>query len=195
MKNKEPVFECVETREFECTELRAESTADGVIVKGYAAVFDSFSEDLGGFKETINRSAFDRVLDNDVVALLNHDNNIVFGRTSSGTLKLSVDERGLVSEINMPNTQAAKDTIELMKRGDISKMSFGFIVDNDKWEESERGFVREVKEVKRLVDGSIVTRPAYNDTTVGLRSLDLFRNNKKVNPPINKLKFKLLKLK
>ena len=69
-----------------------------------------------------------------------------------------------------------------MERGDISKMSFGFYVDKDNWEESERGFVREVKEVKRLVDVSIVTRPAYNDTSVGLRSLDLFKNNKKENP-------------
>ena len=94
----------LETRQFDCAELRAERTKDGVIVRGYAAVFDSLSEDLGGFKEKINRSAFDNVLNNDVVALLNHDNNIVFGRTTSGTLKLSVDERGLVSEIRMPNT-------------------------------------------------------------------------------------------
>ena len=185
----------LEVRQFDCQELRAENTADGVIVRGYAAVFDSLSEDLGGFKETINRSAFDGVLEDDVVALLNHDNNIVFGRTSSGTLKLSVDERGLVSEIKMPNTQAAKDTIALMERGDISKMSFGFYVNKDDWKESERGFVREVKEVKRLVVISIVTRPAYNETSVGLRSLDLYRQSKTEDLGLSKLKFKLLKLK
>ena len=194
-KNKEPFFECVETREFECSELRAESTADGVIVRGYAAVFDSLSENLGNFREMIMPGAFDNVLNNDVVALLNHDNNIVFGRTTSGTLKLSVDERGLVSEIRMPNTQQANDTIELMKRGDISKMSFGFIVDRDKWEESERGFVREVKEVKKLIDVSLVTRPAYNETTAAVRSLNLYRSEKPQNTNLNKLKYKLLKLK
>tara|TARA_R100000951_G_scaffold111786_1_gene111223 strand:+ start:77 stop:655 length:579 start_codon:yes stop_codon:yes gene_type:complete len=185
----------LETRQFDCAELRAERTKDGVIVRGYAAVFDSLSEDLGGFKEKINRSAFDNVLNNDVVALLNHDNNIVFGRTTSGTLKLSVDERGLVSEIRMPNTQQANDTIELMERGDISKMSFGFYVDRDKWEESERGFVREVKEVKRLIDVSLVTRPAYNETTAAVRSLNLYRSEKPQNTNLNKLKYKLLKLK
>lgn len=185
----------LETRQFDCAELRTERTKDGVIVRGYAAVFDSLSEDLGGFKEKINRSAFDNVLNNDVVALLNHDNNIVFGRTTSGTLKLSVDERGLVSEIRMPNTQQANDTIELMERGDISKMSFGFYVDRDKWEESERGFVREVKEVKKLIDVSLVTRPAYNETTAAVRSLNLYRSEKPQNTNLNKLKYKLLKLK
>jgi HK97 family phage prohead protease len=185
----------LEIRQYECQELRAEKTKDGVVVRGYAAVFDSLSEDLGGFKETINKRAFDNVLGNDVVALLNHDNNIVFGRTTSGTLKLSVDERGLVSEITMPDTQIAKDTITLMERGDINKMSFGFYVDKDKWQESERGFVREVQEVKRLVDVSLVTRPAYNDTHAAVRSLDLYKNTKDQSLGLLKYKHKFLKLK
>ena len=193
MKNKTKKNN-LEVRQYECQELRAERTNDGVIVRGYAAVFDSLSEDLGGFKETINKRAFDNVMNDDVVALLNHDNNIVFGRTSSGTLKLSVDERGLVSEIKMPNTTIANDTITLMERGDISKMSFGFYVDKDKWQESERGFVREVQEVKRLVDVSLVTRPAYNETSAAIRSLDLFKQSKPDNLDLRKLKFKLLKL-
>jgi HK97 family phage prohead protease len=194
MKNKTKKNN-LEVRQYECQELRAERTNDGVIVRGYAAVFDSLSEDLGGFKETINKRAFDNVMNDDVVALLNHDNNIVFGRTSSGTLKLSVDERGLVSEIRMPNTSIANDTITLMERGDISKMSFGFYVDKDKWQESERGFVREVQEVKRLVDVSLVTRPAYNETTAAVRSLDLFKQSKPASLELRKLKHKLLKFK
>ena len=189
----------LEIRQFDCSELRAERNEAGeTIVRGYAAVFDQLSEDLGGFKEKINNRAFDKVLDNDVVALLNHDNNIVFGRTSSGTLKLSVDERGLVSEITMPNTQAAKDTIELMERGDISKMSFGFYVDKDKWEEDSTGFVREVNEVKILIDVSLVTRPAYPQTSAAVRSLDHHREMIKDNVnnvKTRKSKLKLLKLK
>ena len=75
----------LEIRQFDCSELRAERTEQGdTIVRGYAAVFDQLSEDLGGFKEKINNRAFDKVLDNDVVALLNHDNNIVFGRILEG---------------------------------------------------------------------------------------------------------------
>tara|TARA_R110000764_G_scaffold34641_2_gene77279 strand:+ start:539 stop:1126 length:588 start_codon:yes stop_codon:yes gene_type:complete len=194
MKNQQK--NSLEVRQFECKELRSSLNAKGEsVVIGYAAVFDQLSEDLGGFKEKINKRAFDKVLQNDVVALLNHDSNIVFGRTSSGTLKLSVDERGLVSEITMPNTQAAKDTIELMKRGDISKMSFGFYVDEDEWKESERGFVREVKEVKRLTDVSLVTTPAYPQTTAAVRSLDIFKNIKTGSLDLIKNKLKLLKLK
>jgi len=187
-------MEKMEIRQFDLAEFRYDKADNGdTIVRGYAAVFGSLSEDLGGFKEKINSRAFDNVLEDDVVALLNHDNNIVFGRTSSGTLKLSVDERGLVSEIRMPNTQAAKDTLELMKRGDINKMSFGFLVDKDKWVESERGYVREVKEVKRLIDVSLVTRPAYPQTSVAIRSLDIFKSDKPKVLNTLKNKIKLLK--
>tara|TARA_R100000541_G_scaffold27601_4_gene36893 strand:- start:1599 stop:2177 length:579 start_codon:yes stop_codon:yes gene_type:complete len=185
----------LEVRQFDCKELRSSLNEKGEnVVVGYAAVFDQLSEDLGGFKEKINQRAFDKVLENDVVALLNHDNNIVFGRTTSGTLKLSVDERGLISEITMPNTQAAKDTIELMKRGDISKMSFGFYVDKDDWKESERGFVREVKEVKRLTDVSLVTTPAYPQTSAAVRSLDIYKSVKNKSLDLIKNKLRILKL-
>ena len=113
-KNNNQKTKNLEIRQFDCGELRTEQTENGeTIVRGYAAVFNELSEDLGGFREKIHRDAFNNVLTDDVVALLNHDNSVVFGRTSSGTLKLSTDERGLVSEIRMPNTQAAKDTVEL----------------------------------------------------------------------------------
>jgi hypothetical protein len=190
-------MEKTEIRQFNLSECRFDKADDGsTIVRGYAAVFDSLSEDLGGFKEKIDNRAFDNVLNDDVVAVFNHDMNIIFGRTSSGTLKLSVDERGLVSEIKMPNTTQAKDTIELMRRGDINKMSFGFIVDKDKWKESERGYVRTVQEVKRLIDVSLVTRPAYTQTTAAVRSLDDYKKKKKKpkTSNISKNKLRLLKL-
>ncbi len=186
----------LEVRQFDCHELRAEKDEKGKKkVKGYAAVFNSLSEDLGGFREKINRNAFDNVLDDDVVAVFNHDMNMVLGRSSSGTLKLSVDERGLFTEIDMPNTTLGNDLIELVERGDISKMSFGFYVDRDAWIESETDFVREVKEVKRLIDVSLVTKPAYNDTSVAVRSLDKYRQHKTELNNLNKYKIKLLKLK
>ena len=186
----------LEIRQFDCHELRAEKDEKGKKkVKGYAAVFNSLSEDLGGFREKINRNAFDNVLDNDVVAVFNHDMNMILGRTTSGTLKLSVDERGLLTEIDMPNTTLGNDLIELVERGDISKMSFGFYVDREEWIESERDFVREVKEVKKLIDVSLVTKPAYNDTSVAIRSLDNHKQHKTQTNNLNIYKYKLLKLK
>tara|TARA_R110000744_G_scaffold44110_5_gene98592 strand:+ start:704 stop:1279 length:576 start_codon:yes stop_codon:yes gene_type:complete len=185
-----------ETRQFNAPELRAETDEAGnTVLTGYAAVFGELSEDLGGFKEIIHRNAFDNVLNDDVVFLLNHDNNIVFGRSSSGTLKLSVDERGLKTEVKMPNTGPANDAVELMKRGDLSKMSFGFFIESDKWKESERGFIREVTEVKRLTDVSLVTRPAYPQTSASIRSLEEFKYESRDNVQARKNKLRILKLK
>tara|TARA_R100000329_G_C7610729_1_gene216713 strand:- start:945 stop:1538 length:594 start_codon:yes stop_codon:yes gene_type:complete len=186
----------LEVRQFECHDLRAykDDKDKKKKVRGYAAVFNSLSEDLGGFREKINRNAFDNVLDDDVVAVFNHDMNMVLGRTTSGTLKISVDERGLLTEIDMPNTTLGNDLVELVERGDISKMSFGFYVDRDAWIESENDFVREVKEVKRLIDVSLVTKPAYNDTSVAVRSLDNYKQQKTETNSINQYKIKLLKL-
>ena len=193
---KKKVKNNLEVRQFDCHELRTIKDEKGKKkVKGYAAVFNSLSEDLGGFREKINRNAFDNVLDDDVVAVFNHDMNMVLGRTSSGTLKISVDERGLFTEIDMPNTTLGNDLTELVERGDISKMSFGFYVDRDAWIESETDFVREVKEVKRLIDVSLVTKPAYNDTSVAVRSLDNYRQHKTELNNLNKYKIKLLNLK
>jgi len=158
---KKKVKNNLEVRQFDCHELRTIKDEKGKKkVKGYAAVFNSLSEDLGGFREKINRNAFDNVLDDDVVAVFNHDMNMVLGRTSSGTLKISVDERGLFTEIDMPNTTLGNDLTELVERGDISKMSFGFYVDRDAWIESETDCVRVVKVVKRLIDDSIVKKRA-----------------------------------
>jgi HK97 family phage prohead protease len=189
----------LEKRVFDCKELRYHEDEHGKKkVRGYAAVFNELSEDLGNFREKINPDAFNSVLDNDVVALLNHDMDNLFGRTSNGTVKLSVDERGLFTEIDMPNTQLAKDTIELMERGDISQMSFGFYVGQDSWNKSDAGNIRTIEEISRLVDISLVTIPAYPQTSASVRSL---LNNidkeeeRKDNVQVRKNKLKMLKLK
>tara|TARA_R110000803_G_scaffold209612_1_gene279585 strand:+ start:3474 stop:4049 length:576 start_codon:yes stop_codon:yes gene_type:complete len=185
-----------EVRQYNAPEIRTEQDDDGnTIVTGYAAVFGQQSEDLGGFTEIIHRDAFNDVLENDVVYLFNHDNNIVFGRSTSGTLKLSVDDHGLKTSVTMPNTSAANDAIELMKRGDINKMSFGFYIEADKWIESDSGLVREVLQVKKLVDVSLVTRPAYPQTSAALRSLDAYNSNTILRIQRRKNKLRILKLK
>ena len=189
----------LEKRIYNCKELRYHEDEHGKKkVRGYAAVFNELSEDLGNFREKINPDAFNNVLDNDVVALLNHDMDNLFGRTSNGTVKLSVDERGLFTEIDMPNTQLAKDTIELMERGDISQMSFGFYVGQDSWNKSDAGNIRTIEEISRLVDISLVTIPAYPQTSASVRSLlDNIdkEEERKDNVQVRKNKLKMLKLK
>jgi HK97 family phage prohead protease len=156
-------------------EVRSESEDSKQIV-GYGAVFESRSEDLGGFVEIIERGAFDDVLNDDVRALFNHDNNIILGRSMSGTLKLSVDDVGLRYEIDPPDTQMVRDMVlEPMRRGDVTQSSFGFYVGEDDWQEDRNGVVtRSIKSVDRLMDVSPVTYAAYPDTEVALRKLNAF---------------------
>jgi len=148
-------------------------------IEGYAAVFNSDSEDLGGFIERIAKGAFsDAVKNSDVRALFNHDNNMILARTKSGTLKIYEDNKGLKYEFEAPNTTAGNDVLEMIKRGDISQSSFGFTVENDDWEQRDGKTYRTITKVKRLYDVSPVTFPAYPDATVAVRKLDSFQQDK-----------------
>ena len=160
---------------------------DGNTLFGYAARFDSEAVLThpvhGEFTERISPGAFGNVLNADVRALLNHDPNFVFGRTKSGTLRLSEDDNGLKTENNLPETQAAKDLKISVERGDITQQSFGFVVGKDEWSEDPetKKVTRNIKEIEKLFNISYVTYPAYPDTEVALRSLDEWR--KKEEPP------------
>jgi len=121
----------------------------------------------------IDKNAFDDSDMTDVVAVLNHDFNILYARTSSESLSLGVDKKGLYYEFDAPNTAAGNDLLEQVKRKDINKSSFQFIVKEDKWEQDdEYGEIRTVLKVKRVIDVSPVTFAAYTDTTVAKRSYD-----------------------
>jgi hypothetical protein len=156
-------------------EFRATET-DGVKrIAGYAAVFDKWSDDLGWFREKIAPGAFAEALrTSDPLALFNHNSDMVLGRVSSGTLRLKEDDIGLHMEVDLPDTQVARDLYTLVERGDIKQQSFGFIVESDQWvqgrnnEPDERTILR----VKELMDVSPVAFPAYPDTTVAKRSKD-----------------------
>jgi len=151
-------------------EIRAGEQDQPKIV-GHAAVFNTLSEDLGFYREKIAPGAFAKTIQEaDVRALFNHDPNFVLGRTKSGTLKLSEDEKGLWVEIIPPNTQWARDLMEVMRRGDVDQMSFGFQVVKEEWEGDANNPVRVLKEVK-LYDVSPVVFPAYSATDVQVRSL------------------------
>ena len=175
---KIPTFNEIEKRTFAC-ELRAKTDGETPKIEGYGAVFNSRSENLGGFREIIMPGAFDGVLNDDVRALFNHDPNFVLGRTSSGTLELSSDDDGLRYLIDAPNTQTIRDlVIEPMKRGDITQSSFAFRIarDGDEWAEDDEGaIVRTIHKFQRLFDVSPVTYPAYNNAKSATRSLQAWQ--------------------
>lgn len=147
---------------------------DGQTIAGYAAVFNSETDIGGMFREKIAPGAFSPSLGADVRALWNHDTNHVLGRTKAGTLRLSEDDRGLAVEIDLPDTQAARDLRENMRLGNVDGMSFGFRVTKQEWDETGDVPVRTIEEVE-LFEVSAVTFPAYEDTEIALRSLDADR--------------------
>jgi HK97 family phage prohead protease len=153
-------------------QIGVENRADGPpMMVGYAALFDSPSQDLGGFVERIAHGAFTRAIhQDDVRALFNHNPDRILGRNKSGTLRMSEDGTGLRVEIDPPDAQWARDLMSSMARGDIDQMSFGFSVDDDQWEKRDGKTVRTLKAVS-LYDVSPVTYPAYLDTSIALRSM------------------------
>lgn len=164
-----------ETRMLPMTELRvAENEGGGSVIEGHAAVFDSWSETLGNifpFREIVRKGAFkDSIGKDDIRALFNHDPNYVLGRNRAGTLELKEDDVGLRVRITPPDTTWAKDLQASIKRGDISQMSIGFVVEDDEWSTQDGMDVRELKRVQ-LFDVSPVTFPAYTATDVGIRAM------------------------
>ena len=174
------LMELKETRistaiELEVRDEGTEETAPKVV--GYPVVFDSLSTDLGGFREKINRGAFAESLKNndEVHALFNHDDDKVLGRLGSGTLRLWEDDHGLRMELDPPNTTLGNDVVELLRRGDLVSMSFGFYDVTDSWTMLDGTDVRTINSA-RLFDVSIVTNPAYEETSVGVRTAPALRS-------------------
>lgn len=168
-----------ETRNFDANfELR--EAGDGMTFVGYAAKFNSRSENLGGFVETIEPGAFRRTLQsrNDIKMLWNHDAGEPLASTRSGTLKLSEDNIGLRVEARLPETSRGRDLAVLLRDGIIDKMSFGFNVIKDSW--STDGTERTLNSV-RLFEVSVVTWPAYQATEASVRSYDVLATRAEVD--------------
>lgn len=161
--------ELVEKRAYD-GELKA--AVEGRTVEGYASVFNSMSEDLGGFREIILPGAFKNALGDDVRALYNHDSNYLLARTTSGTLEIKEDDKGLYYRFEMPNTSYGNDMLELFKRGDLTQSSFGFTVEKDSWKLENGQHVRYIESVSSLFDVSPVVYPAYTAASSGLRSAE-----------------------
>ncbi len=153
-------------------DFRMEADEDGRTFRGYAAVFDSESEDLGGFRETIAPGAFKRSLNQrkrDLKAFVNHDWGRLLGSRKAGTLRLKEDDYGLHAEIDLPDTQDGRDIGVLTSRGDIHAMSFGFVpVDV---EHMDNGKTQRIREARLMEVSPVTAWPAYNATTAGVRAL------------------------
>lgn len=167
----------LERRSLEGLEVRK---SDGGVVRigGYAAVYNVEANIAGLFREVVRPGAFAAALEGrqgfDVVAWYQHGRGapLPLGRTSAKTLRLWTDDRGLLYEVDLPNTQAALDLVESIRRGDVTSSSFAFDVLEEAWHEvaGELPF-RELLAVE-LFDVSPVVRAAYTETSVGLRSAE-----------------------
>lgn len=164
-----------ELRFFPLMEVRMEDVNGAPMLSGYAAVYNQLSVDFGGWREIIRPGAFTASLAKgpDTRANVDHTGGLsTIGRTRNGTLKLVEDEQGLRVAITPPDTQAGRDVVTLVKRGDLNQMSFAFWTLRDNWLETGEYVLRELNEVD--IDGgdvSIVTYPAYPQTSVQMRSL------------------------
>jgi len=154
-------------------------TRDGrpPMIVGYAAVF--YDENDPGTEyplyddlvERIMPGAFDRAIrEDDVRGLFNHDDSLVLGRCKSGTMRLSVDRRGLRYEIDPPDTQTGRDLITLLQRGDVDGSSFAFLPDDTTYRQQGDTYVVERNSVK-LFDVGPVAYPAYASTEAGVRGV------------------------
>ncbi len=147
-------------------------------IVGYAAVFNKFSDPIGGwFREKIDPGAFDNVLNQDTVCLFNHDSNLVLARNNK-TLVLSVDDVGLQYRFEAPNTTAGNDLLENIGLGNIVKSSFAFTTKRAEWaKNTDNNNIEEdrtIMEIENLIDVSPVTFAAYPDAVVAKREYDVY---------------------
>jgi len=143
-------------------------------IGGYAAVFNRTSQNLGGFVEVVAPAFFNKSRGDgwpDVLARYNHDDNMLLGTTGGGTLRLDIDETGLVYEVDPPVARA--DIAELVERGDVRKSSFAFRMFEDDWSVTDQGFPQRTLVSGQLVDVAPVNMPAYTDTSVGMRGIEI----------------------
>lgn len=161
-------------------EVRSADDGKPAVLTGWAALYNHDSQLLGPpgrqFIERIAPGAFKRSVDanGDIIATVDHEDRLILGRRSSGTLTLSENEKGLFVEVSLPNTTYASDLVESVQRGDISGMSFSFKNPQDEWgKRSVEGRsvpTRTISDLE-LVEVAFVIRPAYTQTDIALRSL------------------------
>lgn len=155
----------LQTREF-----KSDNETEERVIEGYFSVFNSETELFSGAYEEVAPGAFDNTLSNDVRALINHDTAYVLGRNKSNTLTLKTDSRGLWGSIKInENDTDAMNLYERVKRGDVDQCSFGFNILDETTEYLDDGSVKWTINEIDLHEVSVVTFPAYGDTSVQVR--------------------------
>lgn len=161
-------------KELRMATVQAASDDDNkLIVEGRAIVYDSpavlYEFDGVQYKEVIARGALDGADIKDVPFKYNHSNQVmIMARTRSKTLQLIVDDKGLLIRAELANTTSGRDMYELVKRGDIDKMSFAFTI--EEYSYNKETHTRTITKIKRVYDVSAVDTPAYPDTEISARS-------------------------
>jgi HK97 family phage prohead protease len=155
----------------ECEHKRSDGSPMELKVAGYAIVFDSPSERMGSFTEIIKREAVDHLGDlNDLdMRFQSEHSDKALARTSNGTLRCVTDDRGVYIEAVLDHRrQDAKDLYYAIERGDITQMSFGFMIakNGEQIEETADGYIATVTKISRLLEVSAVTFPAYRETSI-----------------------------
>lgn len=154
-------------------EFRIAENGDTKTVTGYAALYNTRSVDLGGFEEVLEPGCFDAVMETqpDVFALFNHDPDSILARSTSGTLKLSLDDKGLAYSFEMPKTTLGNDLAVLMQRGDIRGSSFAFVTGDAEFRSDDSGkSVRYISKIASLHDVAVCSTPAYPKAGAAIRS-------------------------
>lgn len=159
-------------RRFTSVRVEVRTGSDKMTIGGYAAKFNRLSQNLDGFVEQIDNRCFNKSAGDgwpDVVARYNHDDNFVLGTSNAGTLRVALDNVGLIYDVDLPSSRA--DVYELVQRHDVNKSSFAFLCLEDDWGVTDQGFPMRTLLSARLIDVAPVNTPAYVDTSTGLRSL------------------------
>lgn len=153
-------------------ETRSDDT--GMYIEGYFSVFNSNYEIYPGCTESVAPGAFSNTLGGDIKALCDHDTRLVLGRNKAGTLELREDSHGLWGRIAInPNDSDAVNLYERVKRGDVDQCSFGFDIREEEADFRDDGSVHFTIRDVELFEVSVVTFPAYAETSVSARMQDV----------------------
>jgi HK97 family phage prohead protease len=162
-----------ELRQIAFTEFEVREDGGTPHLRGYASVFNTEAVIAGLWREQVAPGAYRKtVQEADIRALWNHDTSLVLGRNKAGTLRLAEDDKGLRVDITPPDTQAGRDAVTSIKRGDVSQMSIAFSVVKQEWTAPANQTdlpLRTIREA-RLYEVSPVTFPAFETTSISARS-------------------------